>query len=69
MSIMNRLDYISNSLQIGVENTSAAKSRIMDADFASETAELSKQQILQQASMAMLAQSNARPQNILSLLR
>lgn len=66
---MNRLDYISNSLQIGVENTSAAKSRIMDADFASETAELSKQQILQQASMAMLAQSNARPQNILSLLR
>ena len=66
---MNRLDYISNNLQIASENTSAARSRIMDADFATETAELTKHQILQQASMAMLAQSNARPQNILSLLR
>ena len=47
----------------------AARGRIVDADFAVETANLSRAQILQQAGMAMLAQANAMPQNVLSLLR
>ena len=47
----------------------AAKSRVMDADFAAETAELTRTQILQQAGAAMLAQANALPQNALALLR
>ncbi|MDR0672677.1 MAG: flagellin FliC, partial [Zoogloeaceae bacterium] len=51
------------------ENTEAAKSRIMDADYASETAKLSRAQILQQAGTAMLAQANTLPQTVLSLLR
>jgi len=52
-----------------VENQSAARSRIMDADFASETANLSRAQILQQAGTAMVAQANQLPQQVLSLLR
>jgi flagellin len=52
-----------------IENQSAARSRIMDADFARETANLTRTQILQQAGTAMLAQGNAVPQNVLSLLR
>jgi flagellin len=51
------------------EKTASSRSRIMDADFASETAALSRSQVLQQAASAMLAQSNARPQQVLSLLR
>ena len=51
------------------ENLSAARSRIRDADFAAETANLTRTQILQQAGAAMLAQANAIPQNVLSLLR
>jgi hypothetical protein len=51
------------------EKTSSARSRITDADFAAETANLSRSQVLQQAASAMLAQSNARPQQVLSLLR
>lgn len=51
------------------ENLSASRSRIMDADFASETADLAKAQILQQSGIAMLAQANAIPQNVLALLR
>jgi flagellin len=68
-AIQNRFDAIVSSLQIFVENQSAAKSRIMDADFASETAKLTRGQILQQAGTAMLAQANALPNNVLSLLR
>jgi flagellin len=51
------------------ENQMAAKSRIMDADFAEETSRLSRHQVLQQAGMAMISQANAVPQNVLALLR
>jgi flagellin len=51
-----------------VENQSAARSRIMDADFASETANMSRAQILQQAGTAMVAQANQLPQQVLKLL-
>lgn len=65
----NRLEYTISSIQSTVENMSAARSRIMDADFAAETAALTRAQILQQAGVAMLAQANALPQNVLALLR
>jgi flagellin len=52
-----------------VENTSASRSRILDADFAAESAALSRAQVLQQASQAILAQANARPQQVLQLLQ
>ena len=58
-----------SNLQAASENQAAARGRIMDADFATETANLSRTQILQQAGTAMLAQANALPQNVLSLLR
>ncbi len=58
-----------NYLQISSENQSAARSRIMDADFAQETANLSRSQILSQAGSAMLAQANQLPQSVLSLIR
>ena len=64
-----RFESVIANLQVSVENQSAARSRIMDADFAAETAALSRNQILQQAGTAMLAQANALPQNVLSLLR
>jgi flagellin len=67
-AVNNRLDFTVSNLENVVENTSAARSRIVDADFASETAELSRAQVLQQASQAILAQANARPQQVLSLL-
>ncbi len=57
-----------NSLQISVENQSAARGRIMDADFAAETAELTRAQILSQAGTAMVSQANSMPQSVLSLL-
>lgn len=65
----NRLDYTVANLQTQSENISASKSRITDADFAAETANLTRAQILQQAGTAMLAQANSLPQNVLSLLR
>jgi flagellin len=65
----SRFDNIIASLQQGVENQSAARSRIMDADFASETANLSRAQILQQAGTAMVAQANHLPQQVLQLLQ
>ena len=65
----NRFDAIVSNLQISVENQTAARSRIMDADFASETANLSRAQILQQAGNAMIAQANQAPQQVLALLR
>lgn len=64
-----RFEGVVSMLQIARENQEAAASRIMDADFASETASLSRAQIMQQAGTAMLAQANALPQNVLSLLR
>ncbi len=57
------------NLQTSSENLSASRSRIRDADYAKETAELTRGQILQQAGTAMLAQANQLPQNVLSLLR
>ena len=65
----SRLSTTIANLQVSVENQAAARGRIMDADFASETANLSRTQILQQAGTAMLAQANSLPQNVLSLLR
>ena len=64
-----RFESVIGNLQISVENQSAAKSRIMDTDFASETANLSRAQILQQAGNAMVAQANALPQQVLKLLQ
>jgi flagellin len=65
----NRFDAVIGNLQVSVENQSAARSRIMDADFAAETASLTRAQVLQQAGVAMLSQANAAPQAVLSLLR
>ncbi len=65
----SRFDSIISNLQSGVENQSAARSRIMDADFASETANMSRANVLQQAGTAMIAQANQQPQQVLSLLR
>ena len=65
----NRFDAVISNLQVSVENQSAAKSRIMDADFATETAAMSRAQILQQAGTAMVAQANQLPQQVLTLLR
>ena len=68
-AVQNRFESVISNLQISVENTSAARSRIMDADFAAETAALTRVQILTQAGTAMLAQANQAPQSVLSLLR
>ena len=68
-SVMNRLDHTIANLQQIATNLSAAKGRIVDADFAAETSNLARTQVLQQASMAMLAQANASKQNILSLFQ
>ena len=65
----NRFDAVISNLRVSVENQSAARGRIMDADFAQETANLSRTQILQQAGTAILSQANSAPQNVLSLLR
>ncbi len=68
-AISNRLEFTMSNLLNVVEKTEASRSRIMDADFAAETSELSRAQVLQQASQAMLAQANAAPQQVLSLLQ
>ena len=65
----SRFDAIISNLQQSVENKSAARSRIMDADFAAETAAMSRGQILQQAGTAMVAQANQLPQQVLRLLQ
>ena len=65
----NRFEAVIATLQIASENQSAARARIMDADFAAETANLSRAQILQQAGTAMVAQANALPQGVLQLLQ
>ena len=67
--VQSRLTFTISYLEGARENQSAAKSRIMDADFAKETANLSRTQILQQAGTAMVAQANQLPQQVLSLLR
>lgn len=68
-AVQNRFSATVNSLQTSAENITAARSRIMDADFASETGALTRAQILQQAGTAMLAQANAVPNGVLALLR
>jgi flagellin len=68
-AVQNRFDNIISNLMVGNENQTAARSRIMDADYAMETASLSRAQILQQAGNAMVAQANQLPQQVLSLLR
>jgi flagellin len=68
-AIQNRFESTIASLQAVSENLSASRSRILDADFAAETANLTKAQILQQAGTAILAQANAAPQSVLALLK
>lgn len=68
-AVNNRLDFTINNLSSVSENMSAARSRIEDADFAAESAALSRSQVLQQAGTSMLAQANAAPQQVLSLLQ
>ena len=68
-AVQNRFESTIANLQSVSENISAARSRILDADFAAETAEMTKAQILQQAGVAMLAQANMLPQTVLSLLQ
>jgi flagellin len=68
-ALQSRFENTISNLQTTSENLSASRSRIKDADFAEETAKLTRAQILQQAGMAMLSQANAQPQNVLTLLR
>ena len=68
-AVQNRFENIVATLMVASENQSAARSRIMDADYAAETANLSRAQILQQAGNAMVAQANQLPQQVLSLLK
>ena len=68
-ALQSRFENTIGYLRTASENQSAARSRIMDADFASETANLSRAQILQQAGTAMIAQANQAPQGVLALLR
>jgi flagellin len=68
-AVQNRMESVIANLQIASENQAAARGRIMDADFAAETASLSRAQVLQQAGTAMVAQANALPQGVLRLLQ
>jgi flagellin len=68
-AVQSRIEIAVRSLEATRENTAAARGRIMDADFAAETANLTRAQILQQAGVAMLAQANALPQTALALLQ
>jgi flagellin len=68
-AVQSRFETAVSNIQIQAENTAAARGRIMDADFAAETANLSRAQILQQAGTAMVAQANALPQQVLQLLQ
>ena len=68
-AMQSRFESIISSLRVSAESASAARSRIMDADFASETAALTKNQILSQAGISVLAQANAQPQQVLALLQ
>ncbi len=68
-AVQTRFESTISNLQITVENLTAARSRIQDADFAAETASLTRSQILQQAGLAIVAQANVLPQNVLTLLQ
>jgi flagellin len=66
---VNRLEYAADNLANVSQNTSASRSRILDADYASETTELARTQIIQQAGTAMLSQANQQAQSVLALLK
>ena len=68
-AVQSRFESIINNVQIASENQTAARSRVMDTDFAAETANLNRAQIQQQSGVAMLAQANQSPGSVLSLLR
>jgi len=68
-SVISRLEYAADNLSNVSQNTSASRSRILDADYASETTELARTQIIQQAGTAMLSQANQQAQSVLALLR
>jgi len=68
-AVQNRFEAVVTNLQNYNENLTAARSRIMDTDFAAETANMTRGQILQQSGIAMLAQANALPNNVMTLLR
>jgi flagellin len=68
-AVVNRFEQTINNLRVTVENLEGSRSRILDADFAAETAALTRLQILQQSGTAVLSQANVIPQNVLSLLR
>lgn len=68
-AVQNRFSSVITTLQSSAENLNASRGRILDADFASETAKMSRNQVLQQAGTAMLAQANQLPQQVLQLLR
>ena len=68
-AIINRLEYAADNLANVSQNTSASRSRILDADYAAETTELARTQIIQQAGTAMLSQANQAAQSVLSLLK
>jgi flagellin len=68
-AVQNRFESVVSNLMVAAENQAAARSRIMDADYASETAAMSRAQVLQQAGNAMVAQANQLPQQVLALLR
>ena len=68
-AVQNRLEHVINNLATYQENLTASESRIRDVDMASEMAEMTKLQVLQQAGMSMLSQANQSPQSVLSLLR
>ena len=68
-SVINRLEYAADNLANVSQNTSASRSRVLDADYATETTELARTQIIQQAATAMLSQANQQAQTVLALLK
>ena len=66
---INRLEYAADNLSNVSQNTSASRSRVLDADYAAETTELARTQIIQQAATAMLSQANQQAQSVLALLK
>jgi flagellin len=68
-AVINTLEHSADNLNVAIQNTSAARSAIMDADYAAETTELARTQILAQAATAMLSQANQQQQSVLALLK
>jgi flagellin len=68
-AVINRLEYAVDNLANVSQNTAASRSRILDADYAAESTELARTQIIQQAGTAMLAQANQQAQSVLALLK